>query len=178
MKNITLLLASFTLLSSCYSYKAYDPKVDGDLGAPVKESTKLASVRERSLPIKKEVSFETQVETKSSANKRGAVVKDDKIKQVISSTNPVVSNVTAKSIINPKGYYKVKVFDNTYKIEAIKWEGDTLYAHKKGKPKKEYKFSEKDIEDLKIRKFSKRRSDILTVTSYVAGGVAVFLLLK
>lgn len=177
MKNITLLLASFTLLSSCYSYKAYDPKVDGDLAAPVKESTKLASVRERSLPTKKEVSFETQVETKSSANKKGAVVKDDKIKQT-PSTNPVVGNVTAKSIIKPKGYYKVKVFDNTYKLEAIKWEGDTLYAHKKGKPKKEYKFSEKDIEDLKIRKFSKRRSDILTVTSYVAGGIAVFLLLK
>ena len=177
MKNITLLLASFTLLSSCYSYKAYDPKVDGDLATPAKESSKLLSVRERSLSAKKEVSFEAQVETKSSINKKIAAVKDDKIKQNL-STNPIVGNVTAKSIIKPKGFYKVKVFDNSYKIEAIKWEGDTLYAHKKGKPKKEYKFSEKDIEDLKIRKFSKRRSDILTVTSYVAGGVGVFLLLK
>lgn len=177
MKNITLLLASFTLLSSCYSYKAYDPKVDGELATPITETTKLKAVREKSLATKKEVSFESELNTKNSANKKQANIKDIKINQN-SVTKPIVDNIKVKSIIKEKGYYKVKVFDNSYKIQAVKWEGDTLYAHKKGKPKKEYKFSEKDIEDLKIRKFSKRRSDILTVTSYVAGGVGIFLLLK
>ena len=170
MKKTTLLLTSFILLSSCYSYRAYDPNIDGPLVSSTKEP-----IRSKPLPSKNKIILDIQSNKKSSASKKKQVNPEGITENKIQSNLEIIS---VKSIIKDKGYYKLKVLDNNYKIQAIKWEGDTLYAYKKGKPKKEYKFSEKDIEDLKIRKFSKGRSDILTVASYVAGGVGVFLLLK
>jgi len=151
MKKIaifTILLFSFY---SCYSYKPYDPEVDNEESIRAIEDTKLTSVRSSRV-----ISSKTTTKT---------VEKN-------------IENITPKDIIKEKGYYKLGVFDRDYKIEAVKWEGDSLIAHKKGKPSKEYKFNEKDIEYIKIRKFSKGRSDALTVAAYVMGGIGIYLLVK
>lgn len=160
MKKLTLLLTFCTIFYNCYTYKPYDPEKDGIGKVEAKpESTKISAIRSKRV----------------GAN-------SDQAKQEIAKpeTNEVVdpSKLTVKDIIKEKGYYSIEVFDKDYKIEAVKWSGDTLIAHQKGKPSKEYKFHEKDIQDLKIRKFSKGRSDALTVASYASAAVIIYLLIK
>jgi heterodisulfide reductase subunit A-like polyferredoxin len=79
-----------------------------------------------------------------------------------------------------KSGYNVTVLDKEYTIEAKQWKADTLYSVVKGKPNKELKFHKNEIalSDVKIRKFSKGKSDALTVADYALVGVGLFLLLK
>lgn len=84
-----------------------------------------------------------------------------------------------KSKIQPNKYYRIIVDEKRYKIQADKWEKDTLVCHIIRKPKKVLRFSQNQIdeESLEERRFSKPYSDIITISSYVATGVAVLLLI-
>ena len=84
-----------------------------------------------------------------------------------------------KTKIKPNKYYKIKVEENWYKIQADQWEGDTLVSHILRKPKKVLRFHENQIDEeaLEERRFSKSYSDLFTIGAYVAGGAAVLLLL-
>ena len=171
MKKTALLLTICSLFVSCYTYNTYDPEKDG---APV--------LQQQNFEISKSTSLRSQLQRKNTEEALPEVKKDPVSKKALTpSVEPIVSvdgQITTKSIIQEKGYYQVEVFDKTYKIEAVKWEGDTLVAHKKGNPGKTYKFNEKDIQNLKVRKFSKGRSDALTVSAYALLGVVVYLILK
>jgi hypothetical protein len=84
-----------------------------------------------------------------------------------------------KEKIQPNKYYKITVENKEYKIQAEKWEGDTLVSHILRKPNRVLKFHENQIDEelLKERRFSKVYSDLFTVGAYAAGGAAVLLLL-
>ncbi len=175
MKKLTLLLTFCTLFYNCYSYQPYDPEKDGAIEAVAStESKKIESIRSKRGANRTD---EDLTQEKKQAVK---LKNDSEEKEQIATTNQPIDleNIKPKSIIKEKGYYSVEVFDKAYKIEAVKWQGDTLIAHQKGKPSKEYKFHEKDIQHLKIRKFSKGRSDALTGASYAAAAVIIYLLLK
>lgn len=80
--------------------------------------------------------------------------------------------------IKPNLYYRILADGKKYKIQAEQWEGDTLVSHILRKPEKVLRFHKNQIdeENLEERRFSKPFSDLITVGSYVAGGVAVLLL--
>ena len=87
------------------------------------------------------------------------------------------STIKITDVIKPDNFYKVDAQGKEYTIEAKQWKADTLYAVVKG-TEKELKFHKNDISTFKIRKFSKGKSDALTVASYAIGGAAALLLLK
>ena len=180
MKKNTLLILSLVFsLSSCYVYRAYDPEkaaITTESSTPQKVSeVRAAEKRAKSATDMKQRNPEVlSVRKKSEAVSKKEEQPKTESKVVAQSTELP----TTKSLIKEKGYYQVEVFEKTQKIEAVKWEGDTLIAHVKGKPKKELKFHEKDIQNLKSREFSKGRSDALTIAAYASLGVGVFLLLK
>lgn len=151
MKNLTLIVLGTLCLSSCYTYQVYDPEKDVETNQLQLNGPKLPSVRSNNVPV----------------------VSNQNIDKV---TNP--EDIRPKSIIKAKEFYQVKVLGKETKIEAVKWEGDSLVANIKGQPNKILKLHENDIEDLKVRKFSKGRSDALTIAGYAVAGVGVFLLLK
>ncbi|RLZ09133.1 hypothetical protein [Faecalibacter macacae] len=174
MKKYTLLLVSSLLLSSCYSYKVYEPETAEQQAEQNNNSS--MSVRESFVRTAREAKSSANInQDVESTQSKDISSRNDNTKN--SETTPT-GDVSVKSIIKEKGYYQVDVFDKTYKMEAVKWQGDTIVAHVKGKPKKELKFHEKDIQNLKVRQFSKGRSDALTVAAYASVGVGVFLLLK
>ncbi len=80
--------------------------------------------------------------------------------------------------IKPNLYYRILADGNRYKIQADQWEGDTLVSHILRRPEKVLRFHKNQIDEpsLEERRFSKPFSDLITVGSYVAGGVAVLLL--
>lgn len=178
MKKYTLLLITFTVFNSCYTYKTYEPDNDSSSKESAIENSKLTAVRERRTATTAKETFNLESEKeKGSKSDREKTAKNN-ISSKIDEVKANPTEITVKSIIKEKGYYTLEVFDRDYKIEAKNWVGDTLIAHKKGNPKKEYKFNERDIQNLKVRQFSKGRSDALTVTAYVIAGVTIFLLVK
>lgn len=84
-----------------------------------------------------------------------------------------------KQKIQPNKYYKITVEEKEYKIQADKWEGDTLVSHILRKPNRVLRFHENQIDEelLKERRFSKAYSDLFTVGAYAAAGAAVLLLI-
>jgi hypothetical protein len=84
-----------------------------------------------------------------------------------------------KAKIQPNKYYKISVEEKEYKIQADKWEGDTLVSHILRKPNRVLRFHENQIDEelLKERRFSKAYSDLFTVGAYAAGGAAILLLI-
>jgi len=80
--------------------------------------------------------------------------------------------------IRPNLYYRILADGKKYKIQADQWEGDTLVSHILRKPKKVLRFHKNQIdeENLEERRFSKPLSDVITVGSYVTGGVVLLLL--
>lgn len=148
MRNIIALIC-ILFLSGCYSYQVYNPETDGENKSLENNSTKLNSVR-------------------SNSNSKNTIIENQ----------TEILNLKPKDIIKEKEFYQFKVFTRESKVQAVKWEGDTLIATLKSNPSKTLKVHENDIQDLKVRKFSKGRSDALTVTGYVAAGVGVLLLLK
>ncbi|QTV05575.1 hypothetical protein [Faecalibacter bovis] len=174
MKKYTLLLVSSLVLCSCYSYKVYEPETDSQ--AVEKSNNSPLSLRETSVRTAKQAK-ESSDPNQDMLNE-GKVGASTKIANLKNTESNSTGEISVKSIIKEKGYYQAEVFDKTYKMEAVKWLGDTLVAHVKGQPKKELKFHEKDIQNLKVRQFSKGRSDALTVAAYATVGIGVFLLLK
>ena len=183
MKKYSLLLITVSILSSCYTYKTFEPEVV-ETEASSDSSTKISSVRE-DLKSSKERNDLADAKEKRLAKIKAATDQKSNSKEKVKADDmsPIVENkedieIRPKGIIKEKGYYQLEVFEKTQKIEAVKWEGDTLVAHVKGKPNKVLKFHEKDIQNLKVRQFSKGRSDALTVAAYATAGVGIFLLLK
>ena len=80
--------------------------------------------------------------------------------------------------IKPNLYYRIAADGEKYKIQADQWEGDTLVSHIIRKPEKVLRFHKNQIdpENLEERRFSKPFSDLITVGSYVTGGVIILLL--
>ena len=182
MRKYTLLLLTATLFASCYTYKTYDPSLDS---APVESSdnakNRAISVRQaKNNPNSDESTMPSRVDVRSKVieekSKNSNLSGPSEENKAMKSGEEIV--VKPQSIIKEKGYYQIDVFDKTHTIEAVKWQGDTLISHVKGQPKKELKFHEKDIQNLKVRQFSKGRSDALTVAAYATAGVGLFLLLK
>lgn len=105
--------------------------------------------------------------------------KSSKPTETKGETNPNAGKGGLKAKIQPNKYYKISVEEKEYKIQADKWEGDTLVSHILRKPNRVLKFHENQIDEelLKERRFSKAYSDLFTVGAYAAGGAAVLLLL-
>lgn len=185
MKKNTLILASFLCLASCYTYKTYDPEKDVTVTNMNEEEMKS---KISSKQIRKEEKVSSSDKIKELERKKEEIKSQRKNLGTTNNTMEAISEVSAninpqevvspKTIIKEKGYYQLEVFDKSYKMEAVKWNGDTIVGFVKGKPKQELKFHQKDIQNLKVRQFSKARSDAFTVASYAAVGVGIFLLLK
>ncbi|WP_313578367.1 hypothetical protein [Chishuiella sp.] len=164
----TLIVFVFTLiLSSCYSYVAFEPENIESLNNNSNENTnlvgnKLKNVRNTNVQVLNEEDISN---TKNKEKPKTSPVELD------------LSKVKITDIIKINQFYKIDVNNKYYKIEAKQWKADTLYAIKKG-TKEELKFHKDEIKDVKIRKFSKGKSDALTVAAYALGGIGIFLLLK
>ncbi|WP_313384295.1 hypothetical protein [Chishuiella sp.] len=164
----TLIVFVFTLiLSSCYSYVAFEPENIESLNNNSNENTnlvgnKLKNVRNTNVQVLNEEDISN---TKNKEKPKTSTVELD------------LSKVKITDIIKINQFYKIDVNNKYYKIEAKQWKADTLYAIKKG-TKEELKFHKDEIKDVKIRKFSKGKSDALTVAAYALGGIGIFLLLK
>ncbi len=74
--------------------------------------------------------------------------------------------------------YKIEVDNKTYTIKAIQWEQDSLVAQISLKKDIKKKFSTKQITNVRERKFSDTRSNILTVISYIAAGTGIVFLIN
>jgi len=183
MKKYSLLLITASIVSSCYTYKTFEPEAV-EIENTSASSTKISSVREDLKSAKDRNDLADAQEKRMAKIKAAAEQKSNaREKENVDNMRPIVEQkedieIRPKGIIKEKGYYQVEVFEKTQKIEAVKWEGDTLVAHVKGKPNKVLKLHEKDIQNLKVRQFSKGRSDALTVAAYATAGVGIFLLLK
>lgn len=155
--------------------KAWDEKVTQDkLEQERREKERLAN----STGV--EAKENTSKSTMGFTNAKGETAQDIRKKKT-EKVNPSSSETlkTLKEKIQPNKYYRIAVEDKQYKIQADKWEGDTLVSHILRKPNKVLKFHENQIieEALEERVFSKPYSDIFTVGAYVSAGAAVLLLL-
>lgn len=171
MKTHSIILAFALILSSCYTYKTFDAE---EYAAELSKSneTQTASTQNKRL-TRSEIEA---IKQRGSSNQNVSKVQSNNVNTTTTSTIDPAS-IKISDIIKPDQLYKVDFEGKQYTIEAKQWKADTLYAVLKG-TEKELKFHQKDISDLKIRKFSKGRSDALTVAAYALGGVGVFLLLK
>lgn len=86
--------------------------------------------------------------------------------------------LTIQEQIKPEQIYKIEVENKTYKIKAIKWEQDSLVAQTSLKKDIKKNFSAKQITNVKERRFSDTRSNILTVISYIAVGTGIVFLIN
>ncbi|WP_395091652.1 hypothetical protein ACF3NR_10750 [Vaginella massiliensis] len=158
MKKITL-LTFIVFLSSCYSYQLIDPT--------------------------KEVATSTTKETLNTnpnTSKRSAM-RAEKMEIIGEISKPKTTETKSgdlKLYIKPNGIYKLTVQQKQHHIVAQSWIGDTLVASPKGKEKQTLKFHKNDIDQTQMydRKFSKRKSDIITVGAYaVALAGLIFLII-
>ena len=86
--------------------------------------------------------------------------------------------LTIQEQIKPEQIYKIEVDNKTYTIKAIQWEQDSLVAQTSLKKDIKKKFSTKHITNVRERKFSDTRSNILTVISYIAAGTGIVFLIN
>ena len=86
--------------------------------------------------------------------------------------------LTIQEQIKPEQIYKIEVDNKTYTIKAIQWEQDSLVAQTSLKKDIKKKFSTKQITNVRERKFSDTRSNILTVISYIAAGTGIVFLIN
>lgn len=80
--------------------------------------------------------------------------------------------------IKPEQIYKIDVDNKTYKIKAVKWDGDSLVAYTNIKKEVKKNFSSNQITNVREQKFSETRSNTLTVIAYAGIGLGIFFLLK
>ena len=172
MKTHSIILAFALILSSCYTYKTFDAE---EYAAELSKSneTQTATTQNKRL-TRSEIEAIKQSGTTTQNNNKD---QNQQINNTTTTSTIDPASIKISDIIKPDQLYKVDFEGKQYTIEAKQWKADTLYAVLKG-TEKELKFHQKDISDLKIRKFSKGRSDALTVAAYALGGVGVFLLLK
>lgn len=85
---------------------------------------------------------------------------------------------TVKEEVRKNHFYKVNVSGKEMMIKAEKWEKDSLVAYVNGNKKKEIKLHSNQISQVKIRTFSRGRSDALTFGSYGLAGVLLYLIFK
>lgn len=79
--------------------------------------------------------------------------------------------------ITPNQTYKIYTNSRTYKVQALKWEADSLVVQTNVKKGTEKKIGKNEITKVEPRTFSKFRSDLFTVLSYVGLGVGLVILL-
>jgi hypothetical protein len=168
MKSASIIV-SLLLLSSCYTYQTFNPE---------EYAIELANKNNPNQQLDNKKLSRDEINSKRDKANNGTSVS----KNVDSSTKNAqptvdISSVRMIDVIQPDKFYKVDFEGKQYTIEAKQWKADTLYAVVKG-TEKELKFNQKDIADLKIRKFSKGKSDALTIAAYALGGVGIYLLLK
>ncbi|MDM1551267.1 hypothetical protein [Empedobacter falsenii] len=184
MKTTSIIL-SILLLSSCYTYKAFDPEeyaLEMSKGNNQNQTTN-SNERSRSradiaeLRRERKSPNENAISSSLSESKEelAALKKKQENKEEKVAIDP--STIKISDVIKPDQFYKVDAQGKEYTIEAKQWKADTLYAVVKG-TEKELKFHKNDISSFKIRKFSKGKSDALTVAAYAMGGAAVLFLLK
>lgn len=194
MKTTSIIL-SILLLSSCYTYKAFDPEeYAAEMAKNVNQPTNLKersraradnsdARRARQEPNQEE--RRARQEPNQDARSSTARIDKEEIEALKANQKPTKedkvvidpSTIKITDVIKPDQFYKVDAQGKEYTIEAKQWKADTLYAVVKG-TEKELKFHKNDISTFKIRKFSKGKSDALTVAAYAMGGAAVLLLLK
>ncbi|MDH1881284.1 hypothetical protein [Empedobacter sp. GD03797] len=183
MKTTSIIL-SILLLSSCYTYKAFDPEEYALEMAKTK--TEPSNVRSRNTAdgriadMKRERKSPNENAISSSLSESKEELAALKAKKQENKEEKVAidpSTIKISDVIKPDQFYKVDAQGKEYTIEAKQWKADTLYAVVKG-TEKELKFHKNDISSFKIRKFSKGKSDALTVAAYAMGGAAVLFLLK
>lgn len=182
MKTTSIIL-SILLLSSCYTYKAFDPeeyatemaKTDSQ-PTNLKERSRARAEAAESRRSRQDPNENPISSAKSMDKEAIAALKtrnSEKQEKVV--IDPSTIKIT--DVIKPDQFYKVDSQGKEYTIEAKQWKADTLYAVVKG-TEKELKFHKDDISSFKLRKFSKSKSDALTVAAYAIGGAAVLFLLK
>ena len=184
MKTNYIFLAITLFFTSCYTYKAFDPEEYAVELANQSTNTSTQNARSRVTQMT-EARRQKLSPNQNSFNDTNALIDEEElVKQAMlkkgeNKEKPVIDPSTIKmtDIIKENKFYKVDVQGKQYTIEAKQWKADTLYAVVKG-TEKELKFHKNDISSFKIRKFSKGKSDALTVAAYALGGVGVFLLLK
>ena len=124
-------------------------------------------------------------EKEAKSNENLSLIKSKDPNENISTQNndapvPLITSTedSLKIKIKPNRYYRITADGKKYKIQADQWEGDTLVSHKLRRPETVLRFHKNQIdeENLEERRFSKPFSDLITVGSYVAGGVVVLLL--
>ena len=171
MKTHSIILAFALILSSCYTYKTFDAE---EYAAELSKSNETQTATTQNKRLNR-----SEIEAMRQRGSSNQNVSKEQSNNVNTTTTSTIDPASIKisDIIKPDQLYKVDFEGKQYTIEAKQWKADTLYAVLKG-TEKELKFHQKDISDLKIRKFSKGRSDALTVAAYALGGVGVFLLLK
>ncbi|MGV0924232.1 hypothetical protein [Empedobacter tilapiae] len=183
MKTTSIIL-SILLLSSCYTYQTFDPE---EYVAEMTKNTNHSAnsnERSRSKANISDLRRARQNPNQNAASSSVEISKEEvealKTKQQANIEDKVAidpSTIKLTDVIKTDQFYKVDSQGKEYTIEAKQWKADTLYAVVKG-TEKELKFHKNDISSFKIRKFSKGKSDALTVAAYAMGGVAAFLLLK
>ena len=178
MKLHFIILTFALALSSCYTYKTFDPEEyatelanQSNPDQVVAQSKKLSREEIIAERKAKATSNQKKIESETLASNESVISAND------SKPKIDISTIKMTDIVKPDQFYKVDFEGKQYTIEAKQWKSDTLYAVVKG-TEKELKFHQKDISDLKIRKFSKGKSDALTIAAYALGGVGIFLLLK
>ena len=185
MKTTSIIL-SILLLSSCYTYKAFDPEEYALEISKGNNQNQTANSNERSrsradiVELRRERKSANENAISSSLSESKEELAALKAKKQENKEEKVVidpSTIKISDVIKPDQFYKVDAQGKEYTIEAKQWKADTLYAVVKG-TEKELKFHKNDISSFKIRKFSKGKSDALTVAAYSMGGAAVLFLLK
>ncbi len=76
-------------------------------------------------------------------------------------------------------YYKVYTTNKkSYKIRFKKSDRDSIYGHKKNSEKKSVSIAKEEIEEIKDRRFSKLKSDLITfpILSGLAAGLLILIL--
>lgn len=183
MRKFTLFII-LILFTNCYSYKLIDPTQEvlpETAATPANRSGVSRTGKiDQAMRTKENVVAQTRAKN---ANDNPTLSSDKELVKKGSANDTVQPKGIAGDIklyLKPNGYYKIYSKDKQYSIIATKWEGDTLVAHPKKKENEVLKFHKNDIDlnAMYARKFSKRRSDILTVGAYAAGLTAVVLLLK
>lgn len=94
-------------------------------------------------------------------------------KIVLYSTNEALDNLKHDT------YYQFSTDKNTIKMRYQNSTNDTIYGYPKGKPEKIIKVAKKDVKEVKDRRFSKFKTDIITYAGIgaVAAGI-IYILIK
>ena len=105
------------------------------------------------------------------------VVKDSVSKK--KDTKKVVLYSTDEALKNLKKdvYYQFSTDKNTVKMRYQNSTNDTIYGYPKGKPEKVVKVAKKEVTEVKDRRFSKFKTDVLTYAGIGAAAAGIIYIL-